>query len=50
MDWSTTSGVITNDSAYAYQGSWFAWLDGYTSPETDTLQQSVSIPSGCTRR
>ncbi len=48
VDWSTTANVITDDSADAYQGSWFAWLDGYTSAETDTLGQSVSIPSGCT--
>jgi len=48
VDWTTTSGVITNYSPYAYQGNWFAWLDGYTSPETDYLQQTVSIPAGCT--
>ncbi len=48
VNWSTTSGVITNYSPYAYQGNWFAWLDGYTSPETDTLAQTVSIPAGCT--
>ena len=47
VSWSTTSGVITNSSANAYAGSWFAWLDGYTSPETDTLQQTVAIPAGC---
>jgi subtilase family serine protease len=48
VSWKTTSGVIYNYSPYAYQGSWFAWMDGYTSPETDTLQQTVSIPAGCT--
>jgi len=48
VDWSTTADVITDDSSYAYQGSWFAWLDGYDSAETDTLQQTVAIPSGCT--
>ena len=29
------------------QCSWKAWLDGYGSTHTDTLSQSVSIPSGC---
>jgi hypothetical protein len=48
VDWSTTADVITEDSEDAYQGNWFAYLDGYTQPETDTLQQSVSIPAGCT--
>jgi hypothetical protein len=48
VDWSTTSDVITDDSSDAYAGSWFAWLDGYTSKETDTLQQSVTIPATCT--
>jgi subtilase family serine protease len=48
VDWSTTQDVITDESADAQAGSWFAFLDGYTSAETDTLQQAVSIPSGCT--
>jgi hypothetical protein len=48
VNWSTTSGVINNDSSLSYQGSWEAWLDGYTSAETDTLQQTVTIPAGCT--
>ncbi len=48
VDWSTTADVITDDSADAQAGSWFAWLDGYTSKETDTLQQSVTIPATCT--
>jgi hypothetical protein len=48
VDWSTTQDVITEDSSDAQAGSWFAYLDGYTSAETDTLQQTVSIPSGCT--
>lgn len=48
VDWSTSADVITEDSEDAYQGSWFAYLDGYNYAETDTLQQTVSIPSGCT--
>ncbi|HTU69407.1 MAG TPA: protease pro-enzyme activation domain-containing protein [Candidatus Baltobacteraceae bacterium] len=48
VDWTSTADVITDDPSYAYQGDWFAWLDGYDEAETDTLSQTVSIPSGCT--
>jgi hypothetical protein len=47
--WSATSGVITNSSSEsARTGSYYAWLDGYGSATTDTLSQSVTIPSACT--
>ncbi|UXY25862.1 immune inhibitor A [Streptomyces sp. HUAS TT20] len=47
--WSAGSGVITNSSGEsARTGSYYAWLDGYGSATTDTLSQSVTIPSGCT--
>ena len=47
--WSASSGVITNSSSEsARTGSYYAWLDGYGTATTDTLSQSVSIPSGCT--
>ncbi|MFF5288230.1 hypothetical protein [Paractinoplanes globisporus] len=46
--WSATSGVITNSSSEAaHAGSYKAWLDGYGSAHTDTLSQTVTIPSGC---
>ncbi|GAA3826169.1 M4 family metallopeptidase [Streptomyces chiangmaiensis] len=46
--WTATSGVITNDSGEAaHSGSYKAWLDGYGFSHTDTLSQSVTIPSGC---
>ncbi|MET7450932.1 putative Ig domain-containing protein [Streptomyces sp. NPDC005574] len=46
--WSTSSGVITNSaSEAAHGGSSYAWLDGYGSAHTDTLSQSVTVPSGC---
>ena len=46
--WTATSGVITNDSGEsAHGGSYYAWLGGYGSTHTDTLSQSVTIPSGC---
>jgi len=30
-----------------HSGTWNAWLDGYGRTHTDTLSQSVAIPSGC---
>ncbi|WP_328483894.1 M4 family metallopeptidase [Streptomyces sp. NBC_00377] len=48
--WTASSGVITNSSSQAARtGSYKAWLDGYGSTHTDTLTQSVTIPSGCTK-
>jgi hypothetical protein len=47
--WSASSGVITNSGdESARSGSYYAWLDGYGKATTDTLSQSVTIPSGCT--
>ncbi|MGW5251541.1 hydrolase [Streptomyces sp. NPDC004012] len=47
--WSASSGVITNSTSESPRtGSYYAWLDGYGSAHTDTLSQSVTIPSGCT--
>lgn len=48
--WSSTAGVISSNGSgeTAHSGSWFAWLDGYGRTHTDTLSQTVSIPSGCT--
>ncbi|MEU6254945.1 putative Ig domain-containing protein [Streptomyces sp. NPDC047043] len=46
--WTASSGVITNSSSEsAHAGSYYAWLDGYGSTHTDTLSQSVTVPSGC---
>ncbi|MFG3017075.1 putative Ig domain-containing protein [Streptomyces sp. NPDC048254] len=46
--WTASSGVITNDTGEAaHAGSYKAWLDGYGSTHTDTLSQSVTVPSGC---
>jgi len=46
--WSASSGVITNSTGEsAHSGSYYAWLDGYGTATTDTLSQSVTIPSGC---
>jgi Putative Ig domain len=47
--WSASSGVVDSSSSEpAHSGSWKAWMDGYGTTHTDTLSQSVSIPSGCT--
>ncbi|GAB3788177.1 M4 family metallopeptidase [Nocardioides ungokensis] len=46
--WSASSGVVDNSTGEAaHSGSWKAWMDGYGSSHTDTLSQSVTIPSGC---
>ncbi len=48
--WSMSSGVLCSNSGCSGQsshaGSYFAWLDGYGSSHTDTVSQSVTIPSG----
>jgi hypothetical protein len=44
--WSATSGVL-NTGSNAHAGTGFAWLDGYGSTHTDTLQQVISIPANC---
>ncbi|MEU6240587.1 hypothetical protein [Streptomyces sp. NPDC047024] len=46
--WTASSGVINTDSGEAaHAGSYKAWLDGYGSAHTDTLSQSVTVPTGC---
>jgi hypothetical protein len=40
--------VISNSTSEPpHSGSWDAWLDGYGVTRTDTLSQTVSIPTGC---
>jgi Putative Ig domain len=48
--WTATAGVISTaqGSDVPHSGTHFAWLDGYGQTHTDTLSQSVSIPSTCT--
>ncbi|MEV4336796.1 hydrolase [Streptomyces sp. NPDC049590] len=49
--WTGTSGVITDSTARAARsGSHYAWLDGNGTAGTDTLAQSVTLPSGCAAR
>jgi len=50
--WSATADVILDNSEaggfeVAAEGTWFAWLDGYGTPHTDTLAQTVTAPAGC---
>ncbi|MEU9469031.1 M1 family aminopeptidase [Streptomyces avermitilis] len=44
----SSTSVITNRAGQtAHGGTTFAWLDGVGSTHTDTLSQSLTIPSGC---
>jgi kumamolisin len=50
--WKATADVILDNSEaggaeVAQAGKWFAWLDGYGTPHTDTLSQGVAVPAGC---
>ena len=48
--WTATAGVIGQWGGSGQpprSGTWNAWLDGYGFTHTDTLSQTVSIPSGC---
>jgi hypothetical protein len=47
--WTATAGIIDNSASEAsHSGSWKAWLDGYGSSHTDSLLQTVTIPSTAT--
>lgn len=47
--WTASSGIIDNSTGEAaHTGSWKAWLDGYGSSHTDSLLQTVAIPSTAT--
>jgi hypothetical protein len=47
--WTASSGVINDKSNEPpHSGSWDAWLDGYGTTHTDTLAQTITLPSGCT--
>lgn len=47
--WTATSGVITSSTSEpAHGGSWKAWLNGYGSAHTDSVYQTVAIPSTVT--
>ncbi|WP_407658598.1 putative Ig domain-containing protein [Kitasatospora acidiphila] len=48
--WTGSSGVINSDLASepSHSGNYDAWLDGYGTTHTDTLAQSITLPTGCT--
>ncbi len=47
--WTATAGVIDSTASQpAHSGTWKAWLDGYGTTHTDTLLQTVTIPSTAT--
>jgi len=41
---------VINDNTQEppHSGSWDAWLDGWGTTTTDTLSQTVTLPSSCT--
>jgi hypothetical protein len=46
--WAASSGIISNSSSEPpHAGNWDAWLDGYGAAHTDTLAQTVTLPTGC---
>ena len=45
----TPLDVINNNSLERpHSGSWDAWLDGWGTTTTDTLSQTITLPTGCT--
>jgi hypothetical protein len=47
--WTESTDIVVHETAAqsAWGGSWMAWLGGQGVTETDTLSQTVSIPSDC---
>lgn len=48
--WTVSRAAMINSSSSepAHSGGYDAWLDGSGSTRTDTLSQSVALPTGCT--
>jgi hypothetical protein len=47
--WLATTGVIDSTTLQPPRsGAWKAWMNGWGSPHTDTLSQTVSIPGNAT--
>ncbi|MFE5588280.1 putative Ig domain-containing protein, partial [Kitasatospora sp. NPDC056531] len=44
---SGTSTINSSSSEPPHSGTYDAWLDGYGSTNTDTLAQTVALPTGC---
>jgi subtilisin family serine protease len=50
ISWTSTAGVIGQwggSGEPTHSGTWNAWLDGYGTTHTDSLTQTVTLPSGC---
>ena len=48
--WTATTAVIDNSTFETpHTGSWKAWLDGYGSAHTDTIQQQVALSANTTQ-
>ncbi|KUJ67793.1 peptidase M28 [Streptomyces albus subsp. albus] len=48
--WTGSTGAIgTFSGQSAHSGTRFAWLAGYGYAATDTINQSVTVPAGCTK-
>jgi hypothetical protein len=46
--WTATAGVVNSGGGEPpHSGSWDAWLDGYGTTHTDTLAQTVTLPTRC---
>ncbi len=48
--WTASAGVIGQYGSSGeppHGGTWDAWMDGYGTSHTDTLQQTVTVPTGC---
>ncbi|WP_084557417.1 M4 family metallopeptidase [Hamadaea tsunoensis] len=48
--WTQTAGVIGQNgtSEPAHGGTYDAWMNGYGTTHTDSVQQSVTVPANCT--
>jgi hypothetical protein len=47
--WTISTGVVSNSTSEAtHGGTWDAWMDGYGSAHTDSILQTVTIPSTAT--
>ena len=47
--WTSSPAVINPNGAgeTSHSGTWYAWLDGFGTTHTDTLSQTVTLPSSC---
>jgi hypothetical protein len=47
--WTVTAGVVDNSAGEAaHSGAWKAWMNGYGTTHTDSILQTVTIPSTAT--